>query len=151
MAAIVLALAVGAKIYLIVLAPLLFLSAWYRIGRPVALSAGVISLVLASLMVAPMLLREQANKIDTTHRHSDLPPIPPATSGDEETAPSEQSGPKIDDTATGLAAFAGQWQMNDFLFLLVFENLKPVTNVAAHDAGVGEPQREAWFAVTSRE
>ncbi|MBI1310049.1 DUF2029 domain-containing protein [bacterium] len=63
----------------------------------------------------------------------DVPPVPP---------PPERiaSGPQIDPTSTGLSAFALQWQMNDFLFLLLFENLTP-------DRGP-DSSRRAWFVVT---
>ncbi len=66
--------------------------------------------------------------------------------------PIRRSGPKIDNTATGLAAFTGQWQMNDFLFLLVVENLKPVAQVAKDETRTQQPTRKAtWFVVTSEQ
>jgi hypothetical protein len=51
------------------------------------------------------------------------------------------SGSLVDSADTGLGAFATQWQMNDFLFLLLFENLRP--DYSRHDSQL------AWFVVTT--
>lgn len=39
---------------------------------------------------------------------------------------------------SGLAVFLTRWEMNDFLFLLVFENLRPLPPLADH--------QQAWFS-----
>jgi hypothetical protein len=58
----------------------------------------------------------------------DRPPLPPMESFSEPASPE-----------AGLTAFAGEWEMNDFLFLLVMENLRPYRDVP--------PDEQAWFAV----
>jgi hypothetical protein len=39
----------------------------------------------------------------------------------------------------GLSAFLSQWEMNDFLFLLVMENLRPYSQLT--------PDEKAWFSI----
>lgn len=170
--AIVLAMAVGAKIYPIILAPLLFLLAWQKVGRIAAVTAGIIVLTLTIVMVDPMLSRDQPTPELTAENSEPLPP--PPTVMDEwpadhvaqsPTANPDQKAPEFSilDTrlpagslpenkqlelpqlpavepkleATGLTAFTTHWQMNDFLFLLVAENLR--------GANQGD---SVWFAVT---
>ena len=161
-----LSLAIGAKIYPIILAPLLFLTAWQKVSRMAAIWASVIVLVMTIAMVAPMLFREQPDAVAGSEQtandsppplptiiestDADTPQIetnPPLTSSAENLKQSvpEEWQPTIDLTAptnpelakTGLSAFTTKWQMNDFLFLLVAENLR--------GEGLGST---AWFAIT---
>ncbi|APZ96482.1 hypothetical protein [Fuerstiella marisgermanici] len=124
LAAVALSLAVGAKIYPIVLAPLLFFSAWRKVGRVAALSARIVVLTLSALMITPMLSRDKPEPEQVVNTFDESPPLPPVPTLPATTSPPKPSTPGIDPTKTGLSAFAGQWQMNDFLFLLVSENLK---------------------------
>jgi len=45
----------------------------------------------------------------------------------------------IQDPSRGLAAFLRYWEMNDFLFMILVENLKPMADVEAKDT--------AWFSI----
>ncbi|MEP3479927.1 MAG: hypothetical protein ABJZ55_11815 [Fuerstiella sp.] len=166
LAAFSLSLAIGAKIYPIILAPLLFLTAWQKVGRMAAIWASIIVLAITIAMVTPMLFREQPDAIAASEQTTtnSLPPLPTIIeSTDADTSLPDTNPPlaasatnfdqslpeetqlKIDQTPptnpksekTGLSAFASQWQMNDFLFLLVAENLR--------GAGLGST---AWFAIT---
>ena len=98
-----LALAVGAKLYPVVLFPL-FAAVWGRMLGWRRMSAAVLaSGVTASVLLWPMVPLQEA---------------PPAD---------------------GLTAFLRRWEMNDFLFLLVVENLKPPADA--------KPDQQTWFAI----
>ncbi|NQV25848.1 MAG: hypothetical protein HQ518_15930 [Rhodopirellula sp.] len=127
-ASLLLGLGVGAKIYPAIFAPLLVLSIWRRFGFHVAAVGAVVFSTVSVAMVLPMLTRDQASPTPVVGPV--LPPVPDQS----------PSGPEIDPTSTGLSAFAAQWQMNDFLFLLLFENLTP-------DRGP-DSTRTAWFVLT---
>ncbi len=114
-ASIILALAVGAKLYPVVLFPLVMLA----IGRQVRWHAVIPAIVFCAataLVLAPMLVSRQ-----TRHpiHSSDLPQT-------------------IGQPAAGLKAFLTRWEMNDFLFLIVIENVKT--------ADVRGDQT-AWFSI----
>ena len=72
-----------------------------------------------------------------------------------ETPTRERSVSSVASDATGLAAFAGRWQMNDFLFLLVYENLKPAAKSDLRSQTSTDSTRRfrpsPWFVVTTSE
>lgn len=105
-----LALAVGAKIYPIILLPWLIAFCWRE--RWLSIAGPLVFLVGSWLVMAPML---------------------PSSIPDRAAAgKAQQPGP-----SSGLAIFAKYWEMNDFLFLIGVENLKPT-----------QPDRPgAWFVV----
>lgn len=141
LAALLLSLAVGAKIYPIVLAPLLFLSARRKVSRMAAVSAGIVVLTLTAMMISPMLSRDrlqQAEAADLVEESPPLPPLPPIPTPPDTTSSSKPPTPHVDPAATGLSAFAGQWEMNDFLFRLLSENFRD---------RIDGPR--AWFVVTT--
>jgi hypothetical protein len=119
------AFAVGAKLYPVVLLPVWVAAVAARAGPKGAMSYGLLATVLSGVVVAPMLLTEPAESVALKSHPSDTD----AT----ESLPLE---PRQD---TGLKAFLTHWEMNDFLFMLVAENLRPI-----------EPESErphVWFAV----
>jgi len=162
-AALVLSLGIGAKIYPIVLAPILFLPAWRRLGPKIALLSGIIALTVATMMLSPMLLRASGNsaasheEIDEASSQEGLavePRLPESGSSTSGFSSPQRPRLNVEENSTGIAAFASRWQMNDFLFLLVFENLKPIPSHQA--SGEEDLQRRSgysdpWFVVTSRE
>jgi hypothetical protein len=128
----VLGLAIGAKLYPVILAPLVFLSLTRRLGlRPALLPIAVFS-GASFLVLAPMLPSGQARAVTNTKSlpgaNEDAPPLPPMESFSEPREPGQ-----------GLSAFLSQWEMNDFLFLLVMENLRPYAQL--------EPDERAWFSI----
>ena len=131
LAAVLLALAVGAKLYPLVLAPL-FVLIWSRTrGWRWAMIAATTFLATAIIVLWPMLPVETAGTPpDARQAVADgaVPPLPVDTT---EVEPQDPSG--------GLKAFLRRWEMNDFLFLLVVENLKPGTDVQA--------ARRPWFSI----
>ncbi|MFV1964833.1 MAG: hypothetical protein ACC628_05385 [Pirellulaceae bacterium] len=131
-AAMLLALAVGAKLYPIVLAPMLVVL-WSRVTSWRWASFVAVLFVAATTVVLWPLLPANDNGYPPDARHAvadGTEPLPPDAAAD--VVRQTPSG--------GLQAFLKRWEMNDFLFMLVVENLKP-------SAGV-EPARQPWFAVT---
>ncbi|MBW3597885.1 MAG: hypothetical protein KY475_11500 [Planctomycetes bacterium] len=107
--AVFLGLAVGAKLYGVVLVPLLVGVAFVQVGWRHAVKLGLIALAVSGVLLAPMLLTEPA-------------------------AASSPQSPQA-----GLAVFMTRWEMNDFLFMLLVENLRP--------SGASAGSSEVWFAV----
>ena len=139
-AAFALALGVGAKLYPVVLAPLLL----WMLARRVSVKAGVLAasvfVSVSVLVLCPMIptRRAASNEVEKASRElndahvsvaDDQPPLPPPEASTEPRDPSES-----------LRAFLGRWEMNDFLFLLVIENLRPSSGLP--------PEQVAWFTVT---
>jgi hypothetical protein len=135
LSAVVLALAVGAKLYPLILAPLLFASFMHRLGwRSTILPTMAFGLLVAAL-VWPMWpadgLRPSATPIPgpaPTEFSDDAPPLPPQDVPTDPHDPSES-----------LRAFLSKWEMNDFLFALCIENLRSTENLP--------PGEVAWFSV----
>jgi len=99
--AVFLALAVGAKLYPVSLAPILAFSAISKVGWKKSLAVGGVFLLATTISLAPML-------------------TPRANSNDENVFAAEPT-----DRQAGLKAFLSHWMMNDLLFLNVIENLTP--------------------------
>lgn len=129
-AAVALSLAVGAKLYPLVLAPLLLFAVLRRRGWREAVGASVLFGVCTTWLLWPML------------KASPHPSPSIAAVAAKESAPIPAR--KVDawmpqHPSHGLQTFLGQWEMNDFLFLLLVENVKPLADTPA-----GE---RPWFAV----
>jgi len=131
-AALTLALAAGAKLYPVVLAPLLGISLARRRGWRSAVAPAAAFVVALALVVWPMLPADRVEGFDRGRTAAgvagELPPLPPLESF---------SDPR--DPGQGLTAFLSQWEMNDFLFLIVVENLRPYADLP--------PRERAWFSV----
>lgn len=132
-AAIVLALGVGAKLYPVVLAPLLAACAVRHVGWR---TAAMTMLVFAAIMVLIM-----------------WPMAPPlGQSGTDETGqgPIAEGGAEADtragDPSLGLQTFLRRWEMNEFIFLLLIENLK-VPGPDSEPADASSSGQTAWFSV----
>lgn len=133
--AIWLGLAVGAKLYAIVLLPMLALSILRRLGRTFAMLYVLATVAVSLCVLQPMwigfVVTNDSHELSqfkpaVQSSPSELPPIPLT-----HTRPQNPSG--------GLTAFLSRWEMNDFLFLLVVENLR------VHDA---MPEDEKpWFVL----
>ncbi|NQT11962.1 MAG: DUF2029 domain-containing protein [Planctomycetes bacterium] len=130
--AVVLALAVGAKLYPVVLAPL-FAAVWARSFGWRWASAAVLAFVITTAAVLwPMVPSKE--------------PPSPSNAGAAAAGRDDSLPPPPVDTATiaqnptgGLTAFLRRWEMNDFLFMLVVENLKPSADV--------KPEQRPWFSI----
>ena len=126
-----LALAVGAKLYPIVLAPLIILSAARGVGAFRSLITATVFLLLVGLVLMPMVGKPVGPPLTDAKEHTsfDMPDEP-----EDDTQSTEPSEP-----TAGLMAFLSHWEMNDFVFLLLVENLKP-------EAQTQSSQRP-WFAI----
>ena len=120
-----LALAVGAKLYPIVLAPLFAGVLLQRLGSRTA-TLGLATIVIGSFALLSPMLPER----------SSTPPVAETVSGDgfvdldppslvDESSSGSLSGKVVNDPSRGMKTFLKQWEMNDFLFLIVVENLRP--------------------------
>ena len=128
------AAAVGAKIYPVVLFPWWFFGAWRAFSLRRAVCAACVTFLLCIGMISPTLnphadtVPGAAGSLTSSLADADeLPPLPddlPMPIGE----PEERT--EVNDGAdTGLAAFAGHWQMNDFLFMPLLENHVPICSV----------------------
>jgi hypothetical protein len=126
-----LALAVGAKFYPVVLAPLLFGAALRQLGWRNAAASFAVFLVGVVVVTWPMWPRESAASREVIQHQvasAELPPLPPSEPSTEPQDPSHS-----------LRTFLSQWEMNDFLFLILVENLRPNVEAQPHDV--------AWFSI----
>lgn len=136
-----LALGIGAKLYPVVLIPLLAWNTWKRCGAIQAIQWSAWVIVAAGLLVLPMVWEIRYPPDDPSPgnalvEESELPPPPSETDPlasllPEEPAPvsppvplppsptAEATGPR-----DGLTAFLGRWEMNDFLFMVLEENVR---------------------------
>lgn len=133
-----LALAIGAKLYPVILTPL-FAAVWFRRISWRAAGLGVaIAGLFTALLLYPLLGAGKADVAHTETAASDTQPVaeaqliepPPATTAEVES----------DD---GVKAFLNMWEMNDLLFMLVLENLR--------NQEKQEPGTRPWFVFTSGE
>jgi hypothetical protein len=122
--AVTLALAVGAKLYPVVLAPLLVTGLIRRWGwRGVGWSSGTF-LLLVVWLLSPMAPWAGQR---------------PARGQPQPDAPAAAAAPNASNPSLGLVAFVRRWEMNDFLFQILMENVRtPDTR---------KEQQSAWFAV----
>lgn len=132
LAACVLGLAVGAKLYPIVLAPLAIVSCGRRLGWFKTVGPALTFGFVTALVLWPMVPHGPLSvipDIDVVGPSDDtLPPLPPKEVDASPHDPSES-----------LRAFIGRWEMNDFLFLLAMENLRPTRGLP--------PNEVAWFSL----
>lgn len=130
--AVVSALAVGAKLYPVVLAPVLA-AVWVRsVGWRWASAAALAFVMTTAVVLWPMVPWKEAP--------------PPSDSSSLVAGADDSLLLPPTDTATiaknptdGLTAFLRRWEMNDFLFMLVVENLKPSAEV--------KPEQRPWFSL----
>lgn len=131
--AVLLALAVGAKLYPVVLAPV-FAALWVRVlGWRWAAVVGLIFVATTSAILWPMVPPLDHLPTPDARAAAESPAIPPPL------PPFERAAFEPQNPAGGLTAFLRRWEMNDFLFLLTVENIR-----SPH--GVPVEQRP-WFSV----
>jgi hypothetical protein len=136
-AALTLALAIGAKLYAVVLLPSFAAVVAARLGIVRGAAWLGLATSLSVLLVSPMLVTTPVDG-KVAHAAGDLSmAAPPGAVGPEDNQDDDRQA--ASPTASGLAAFLTGWEMNDWLFMIVFENLRPETSVQ-------EP-RQVWFAV----
>jgi hypothetical protein len=131
-AAFVLGLAVGAKLYPLALAPLLLGAIALRRGWRDAFAASLAFVATTLLVLLPMFPSRMGAAwkppASVEQAGADQPPSPPE---DTDLAPRDPS--------QSVRAFLSYWEMNDFLFLLVMENVRPTAHLP--------PDQRAWFSL----
>ncbi len=135
-AAIVLALAISAKLYPVILGPLLAIGCWRRLGSRFTVGISILFLAATWFCLAPMFATHEwqasSETLETFETSESLPPFPsPALS-----EPPASESPVTHATA-GLWEFLKRWEMNDLIFMLVVENLRPQSEVAQ--------EQRPWF------
>ncbi|MCA9174549.1 MAG: hypothetical protein KDB14_08685 [Planctomycetales bacterium] len=128
-----LGLGVGAKLYPIVLVPVLTLWVWQTVGRRASAGYGAIVLITTAVALAPMILTEPA---PTSAIRIPVETNDGMGSGVSIHESSETAG-------SGLATFLSRWEINDFIFMVVVENLRPDTD----DANAETATRNHWFVI----
>ncbi len=134
-AGLLLGLAIGAKLYPIVLLPLLSSVMWRSVGIRKAACLFGMALATTGLTLAPMLCTVAA----TTEWSETLEDEPPAlrnTLSAESEFPPDEKQPR-----SGLITFLSRWEINDLPFMFVLENLRP-TQTSQDDALTGP-----WFVI----
>lgn len=120
---ILLGLAVGAKLYPVAIVPVCAAAIWRSLGKRHALGWLIISAIAAGLSLLPM--------YESVHAGA-------ASSHDaQHVVGNDTTAPDVAPSQDGLTAFLGRWEMNDFLFLLVVENLRTPSQ---------DDRQSAWFA-----
>lgn len=135
---VVLALAVGAKLYPVVLAPLIYFVFVKRIGWTKSLIPAAAFVATTLLVVWPMLpshWKASSHAVDVATNDAAPFALPPLRV--DSSSPS--GDPSLSDPSLGVTTFLRRWEMNDFIFLLIVENVKPVSQLT--------PDRTAWFSV----
>lgn len=132
-----LALACGAKLYPIVLLPLLASTTQRRIGWVGAFGVCAIFAIVVAPLAWPMLPVADQDREVVPFEFDVAQVVPP--SDDSPPVPPQDAGTAPHDPSQSLRAFLSEWEMNDFLFLIVMENLRPTTDLP--------PAKVAWFSV----
>lgn len=124
--AFVFAAAIGAKLYPVVLAPLVVVFAGRRFGIGSLVLPGLVFIITTMAVLYPM--------------------MPPGANRTDSAGPSQQTAVSTTsmqrpttDPSLGLKTFLKHWEMNDFIFMLIVENLKPGETFPAN--------RNVWFSI----
>ncbi len=121
----VLALAIGAKIYPVVLIPLFVAVWWRRCGMATAMTGISATTLLTAILLAPMFA-------PTVLDHTSIAEAEPLINQQDNFETNEEP-------SAGLLVFFKKWEMNDLLFMVLLENLRPQADVA--------PEAKPWFVV----
>ncbi len=129
LSAVLLGLGVGAKLYPVVLIPVLALWTVRNLGWRTGLVYSLIAILSGIVSLGPMLLTE-----------------PAVISWNQDSPPPTSNGQPVDEVraGSGLATFLSRWEINDLCFLVVVENLRP-------DPASTPPTLTPWFVFLSNE
>ncbi len=136
----VLALAAGAKLYPLVLVPL-FLTVWWRRFGWIWAGVGMtVVAIVASLLLRPLLLPTANMTVSASASQSRAMPLLDKLEKENQAGTVSLSAPPLPaDPQAGIRAFFQHWEMNDLLFMVLLENLRPQVDV--------EPRAQPWFVL----
>ncbi len=145
-----LALAVGAKLYPIVLLPLFVVHTSVRLGWRATAGGTALFAATMALVLLPMISGRSSEvaclspveSAGLTNPQAGDPPIVTQADLDAALLHTSVTGPSAGssgDSLAGLRVFFSRWEMNDFLFLLLVENLKPADRASM--------ETRPWFSV----
>lgn len=142
-ASLLLGIGTAAKLYPIVLLPLLILITRKRVSWRAAACCGAFGIMTSGLLLAPMILTQPSATVWAVSPAIPAPVVPSQMSSPPQlTEPrSEAAGPER--PGSGLATFFRRWEINDLIFMVVVENLRPTPLVSDHVTAEQSP----WFAV----
>lgn len=139
-ASLFLALGFGAKLYPIILVPVLLVACYRAAGFAHATKTACLFFIAAVLCVLPVALtknstaQNQPAEVTIDQQDPIFDPLEPPLPDDVAVQPSPISIASSNPT-DGIATFLSRWEMNDLVFLVVIENLRPASD-------------PAWFCVT---
>ena len=122
----VLSLAVGAKLYPVVLCPLVFFVLLRRVGFVYSSFALAVFVATTSIILWPMFGMTNSE-------------TPSAVNASLIESADQGNVSVVADPSQGIKTFLKYWEMNDFLFMVVVENLKPASDFPANQA--------VWFSI----
>lgn len=143
-ASMLLGLGVGAKLYPIVLAPWLAAGLLARCGWRVTAAGAAVFLLTCGTTLWPML--GPAGRTTSTPSEAPAKAIIARTNSDAESLPTPPSTIAADEPASktdGISAFLTEWEMNDLVFMVVYENLRW--------RGETPAELTPWFDITPKE
>jgi hypothetical protein len=143
MAGLLLGVGTAAKLYPIVLLPLLVLIPLKRVSWRAAVCYGAFGIITSGLLLAPMILTPPAATVWTVAAAVPGRDVPWHTSAlSQSSVPgSEAAGPER--PRSGLVTFFRRWEMNDLIFMVVVENLRPTPL----ESDRATDEQSPWFAV----
>ncbi len=134
-----LGLAFGAKLYPIILLPLFVLVVWRRLSLWAACWTALVVVSISTVCLLAMLLGRTHSADDGTLS----PPVPALTQEQAPTPPPPAwtDPPPASPPASnsGLATFLSRWEMNDFIFMIIEENVRAPSTQATGN------RPAAWF------
>ncbi len=142
-AAVLLALAVGAKLFPIILGPIWALLMLKRL-KLAAIVPLIIFGVVTTALLWPMVGKTQSVHNAVEHAKELLAAVKGGAGYQRQ--PLDLGPP------AGIEAFVSRWEMNDFIFMIIIENLKPYGRSAQQYAEENESTvSKVWFVKTSNQ
>ncbi len=143
-----LGLAIGAKLYPVVLLPM-FAALWWRRCGGSAMAAGLSATTIFSMAALYPLVSSNSSWQSNVNVATQVSTVPnlnlPNLSATNKQQPQDLPAPPATSEATksspssGLKEFLKRWEINDLIFMVVLENLRSQADV--------DPQKRPWFVV----
>ncbi len=143
LAGMLLGFGVAAKLYPIVVLPLVVIVALKRVSWRAAVYCALSALVTSALLLAPMLLSPSAAVPTQTSPVVFGPAANARNSLSRTSSVGETANTDPPRAGSGLATFLTRWEINDLIFMVILENVDPATCESEHVMARPIP----WFAI----